>query len=257
MKQSKNYNKFVLVAMVVLLAVVLFMGGSTYAKYITTQEVPTQQATVAKWGYVITTNVDNFFGTDYTKSEGNYATVVADSGASVSASTVAKVVAPGTSGSMTISIRGKAEVLSKLTIEVTDANPIQLTQAPNESGLQDVSYEPIKWTVTGKTSEEMAAGELLRPTSLSGLKDYLDGLSNPSIDPNEEIYFELTISWEWAFEDNNAYDTMLGDLAALNSEELIAKYGAGKVPTGNTTMSIGLQVTVEQIQNEVQQNPTN
>ena len=39
--------------MAALLAVVLGMGGQTFAKYITTTAAPTQSAVVAKWGVVI------------------------------------------------------------------------------------------------------------------------------------------------------------------------------------------------------------
>ena len=52
----KKRSLFIVVAMVLLLAVVLGMGGTTFAKYITSKDVPVESATVAKWGYVITAN---------------------------------------------------------------------------------------------------------------------------------------------------------------------------------------------------------
>lgn len=208
MKNNRKY--LIVVAMLVLLAVVLFMGGSTYAKYLTQKDVATEQATVAKWGYVITENAEKFFGTDYTKGEGNTATVVADnSGESISAFSTTKVVAPGASGSMTLDINGKAEVLSKITFTVTgglnesvrndQAEAIQLTHA-NGAALNSV-YEPIKWTVTntGDTTLE----NLPTNATLAQLETWLEeGLNNEfaAVTPNTNINIELTISWVWAFE---------------------------------------------------------
>lgn len=255
MKNNRKY--LIVVAMLVLLAVVLFMGGSTYAKYLTQKDVATEQATVAKWGYVITENAEKFFGTDYTKGEENTATVVADgSGASISAFSTTKVVAPGASGFMTLDINGKAEVLSKITFTVTgglnesvrneQAEAIQLTHA-NGAALNPV-YEPIKWTVT--SAGDTTLDNLPTNATLAQLETWLEGLNTEfaAVTPNTNINIELTISWVWAFEQqNNAYDTMLGDLATGDADLLTTKY-ATNTPVGVTVMNFNLNVTVEQIQ---------
>lgn len=246
-KNNKNNRKnLVFVAMVLLLGVVLFMGGSTYAKYITEKDVISEQATVAKWGYVITENTTNFFGTDYTKANGTTATVVADDGASVESSTTSNVVAPGTSGSMTLSIIGQAEVLSKITFTVTgnnaaaNAGAIQLTEANGGS----VQYEPIKWTVTANDGNTAVLGTLPTNATLAQLETWLEGLNDDfaTINPNTNININITISWAWAFEGNNNYDTMLGDLAAGKTSHY------ANAPVGTTTMYFNLKVAVEQIQ---------
>ena len=71
MKLNKKQKRTATIAsMAALLAVVLGMGGQTFAKYITTATVPAQNATVAKWGVITTvsgtnttdkTAISNFF----------------------------------------------------------------------------------------------------------------------------------------------------------------------------------------------------
>ena len=54
MKLNKKQKRTATIAsMAALLAVVLGMGGQTFAKYVTTNRAEAEQATVAKWGVVI------------------------------------------------------------------------------------------------------------------------------------------------------------------------------------------------------------
>ena len=54
MKLNKKQKRTATIAsMAALLAVVLGMGGQTFAKYITTTQTETHTAVVAKWGFVL------------------------------------------------------------------------------------------------------------------------------------------------------------------------------------------------------------
>ena len=53
--KKTNRNTKLIILAIVLALVVLFLciGGSTFARYISSKNVPANQATVAKWGYIV------------------------------------------------------------------------------------------------------------------------------------------------------------------------------------------------------------
>ena len=135
-ENTMKFNKrksLIVIAMFVLLAVLIAMSGMTFARYISSKEVPTQSATVAKWGFVVSADADALFGSDYKGT--TLATVVANTEEqlSVSAESAAEgqtrglVVAPGTTGSMTFSITGEAEVRAQITVSMTNVQDVYLT----------------------------------------------------------------------------------------------------------------------------------
>lgn len=205
MKLNKKQKRTATIAsMAALLAVVLGMGGSTFAKYIETHNVETGQATVAKWGFVVTTNVNNLFGAEYGRADANdaYATIANKDG-KISVSGQDARVAPGTSGYMTITVNGISEVTSKLTIDMTDYTDVYVKE-----GIAEV-YNPIKWTLkegdntvfskvnTAKIDAELASYKIL-------------------LDAEQSISKTFTLTWEWDFletEEANKYDTILGHWA--------------------------------------------
>lgn len=244
MKKQGKKRALVLVAMVVLLAVVLGMGGTTFAKYITVEQVPTQQATVAKWGYVVTTNTNNLFGTKY---KGTGLATVNDSGTSVVAGGTSKVVAPGTTGSFDIDINGEAEVLSKLTIKFANDGKQAIALTKDVEGAT-VAYEPIVWTVVGTATVGSVS---ILPTghtndtkyNMAGLVELMEKLSQASIAANTTVAIDLTVTWTWAFytdDTKDNYDTALGYLIAGSEEKGEA--------AGQTTMKLEFNITLEQIQ---------
>lgn len=223
MKNNKKTKKVILgVCMVLMIALVCGMGAMTYSKYITTADKGTQQATAAKWGFVITANTDNLFGTDYTKAEGaSSATVVTENGVAVKASSTGNVVAPGTSGSMTITVNGSAEVRAKLTISMT-----------NTSDIFYDTYYPIKWTTLKKGTTA---------TTYTKLEDLSTALNETlTIEAGSSEERNIEISWAWAFDgQNDENDTMIGLLSN------------GKTTTDKQyckTLKFDLAITVEQIQ---------
>ena len=237
---------FIVIAMVLLLAVVLGMGGTTFAKYTTTKSAPTETATVAQWGFVVTASAADLFGEKYDNTG-----AISDTGAAVvsvnatadPADADVNVVAPGTKGEMTFSVNGTSEVLSKLTVDATTSKVIALTKDIDGTA---VDYEPLKWTVTGNATigtTDLLDGKTLTNLSIDDLCTLLDELSTASIAANTAVDIDLTVSWAWAFEvdaDTNVYETALGALIAGTTE-------AGSA-AGTTAVDFGLTVTIEQIQ---------
>ena len=120
-KTRGNKKLLVVLAMLFLLIAIFALGGYTFAKYITSQSTGTQQATVAKWGFVVNVIANDLFSEQY-KGEGVHATRD-EAGVNVqveTAGTAAKnnLVAPGTKGEMTFSVTGKAEVLAKIAASI-------------------------------------------------------------------------------------------------------------------------------------------
>ena len=230
----KNMKKKVIIiaAMVLLLATVLVMSMSTFAKYRTAATPASNSATVAKWGFVLTANADNLFPNQY--GEADAAEIadawVTDEGVSVKGKDGACVVAPGTTGYATLTVNGTAEVRAKLSFSVS-GNDIYLTKGDGDNAQ---TYNPIVWTLKeGDTT--LATGSLADITAHEVILEAGDVLSN-------KVY---TLSWTWAFEnaatgidglDANAADTMLA------SETLAEGY------TANKTLSFTLDAAIEQIQ---------
>lgn len=215
---NKKMKKCILaICMGLMIALVCGMGAMTYSKYVTKTDNGTQQATAAKWGFVITANTDKLFGTDYIKETGaSSATVVTENGVAVKASSTANVVAPGTSGSMSIAINGSAEVRAKLTISMTSTSDIFYD-----------GYYPIKWTIGENTYDNLAA--------LSAALN-----EDNTIEAGSTVDKNITISWAWAFEgQDDASDTMIG---------LLSKDEATTDKEYSLTLSFDLSITVEQIQ---------
>lgn len=251
MKQNKR--KFIVIAvMVLLLGLVLAMSGTTFAKYITTKEVPATQATVAKWGMVINANTNDMFATDYTKDGGAYAVKSNTDGVAVNAASAA--VAPGTTGSMTVNVNGVAEVKSKISFVVTDTQAIELKSLNSTN----VGYQPILWSVSINNEGVVSNPAEAQDKSLTEIVAYLNALTETNA-AGSTVNYQITISWEWAFEgvgEANNYDTILANAAFLNSaktsytnsEGLVDSTGTAVAAELNCILEFGLKVTVEQIQ---------
>lgn len=250
MKSRKNKKMLVAVAMVLMIALVAGMGAMTYSKYISSTTLPAQTATAAKWGYVVTTDVDDLFVSDY-KNDGSQATATVDGAGNivVNGTADAKVVAPGTSGSMAITLSGSAEVAAKLTFNITITSDISFD-----------GYNPIKWTL--KKGENPVDG--CENVTLATLKTKAAALSStiaPGDDSAAGIY---TISWVWDFEtDNatNARDTLIGlkatgttawtaikDVKCATGETYAVFTTEEKYNAIVTQVSFNIEVKLEQVQ---------
>lgn len=268
----KKKKFLTLVATGLMACLVAAMGGMTYSKYITTTKTETQQATAAKWGFVMTANTENLFGKMYNNAnketgkpatDGKPATIITTTtdGVSVKASSDKFIVAPGTKGSMTIAIDGTAEVRAELKLTAgTGLKEIYLKNYGTGDAV-NVNYYPIVWTLKG--------GDLDKSGTLN---EVLTELAKTSqiIEANTTYSKNYTLSWEWPLETsdtNNTYDTIIGfksygrswgDVVA--DDGTVTDYGISKYVGNltqaqyestdniNTTIVFDISVKIEQIQ---------
>lgn len=164
MRQTQNASKkdnrksILVIGLLLLLVAVIGFGGYTMSKYVTKKSVKDNKAQVAKWGFTIETqNVDKLFSDKYkaggtVASTGEALIVKADTDGT-------NLVAPGTKGSMSFTIGGKAEVKAKVTFDITaGSSDISLTYK-KDSAAQQETYAPVKWTLKkGEAAVEGCSG---------------------------------------------------------------------------------------------------
>ncbi len=272
-KNAKKTNKkpFLVAGFALLLALIGCVGGVTYSKYISKTDVPSTQATVAKWGYVVTANSDKLFGEKYAKDGATNTAIVDPTNGKVivSATSGTNVIAPGATGSMTITVNGTAEVMASLTIKIADGfKDISLSDAttPNKN-----TYNPLKWTATAKVtvdSVEGATDTIAENKTLSEVQTALNSYSQ-KFETAKTIKAEFTLSYTWEFERTGAEatttlvnstvtpettissdeaDTILGMLANGTISASDAQYGYASTWTAEKTVSFSLSATLAQIQ---------
>ena len=234
-------------AIALMVALVAAMGTMTYSRYITTTSEPTQTATAAKWGFAVNANISNFLSSDYTGT-GLATPVGAGTGVAVKAANI--TVAPGTTGSMTITVSGTAEVRAQFTLAI--AGGYTEISATTGGG----TYKPVKWTLTKKVG---SADPVPLVTASEDLADIADAMAseNAEIEANTTCNTVYTLSWAWALETgadddekaaNNKHDTAIGMYA---KEANLTNINAA---TGNTytdikpSFSFTLTATIQQIQ---------
>lgn len=223
------------------LATTCFLSG-TVAKY-STKGAVTDAARVAKWGVTIAADEDNntLFATS--------------NGATVNSSDTDKVVAPGTSDSVTMKLSGSPEVAVKVTLDVSGAdiklpakNGYKDYTSTNSAGTFDLAadYYPVVFTLTKNdngTSTEIKTGTLAEIKAFLADMDPITNEAQPWVDNypvNKNLgQVSYTLSWTWVFETNNdAADTYLGNVIA----------GTATDPTAVTaTGDVTLTVIVEQV----------
>lgn len=216
-------NKMMRLASALLIAVLLTTCAisGTFAKY-TTTGTGTDSATVAKWGVKITANGATFANTYATNDE----SVVGTIANSVIGGSSAKVIAPGTSGTMVAAtISGTPEVAVKVTYKAT----VTLTGWTVNT---DTYYCPLEITVG--TGEDAHTYKGTSYESAAKFKEAIETAINGYSDeyaPNTNLgTITVPVSWKWAFEGNDdVKDTALADLETA------------------PTIKIEVQVTVTQI----------
>lgn len=251
---QKNSNKksVFVIALLLLLVAVIGFGGYTMSKYVSSKS-DKGTANVAKWGFEVTAKGDGLFGKEYKYDAGKSASVVnTASGVTLTVSAASagegversNLVAPGTTGSMTFSITGTAEVRSKIEVSLT-GNDVVLKYTTDT--VADGEYAPVKWTLkkTGGT------GTLLNGGTFAQLTTELAKL-NATVEANATYANagEYTIEWAWAFEGgNDALDTFLGTIAYKPATTTDGTNTYTKVEEGtHTAISFNLSVSVTQLQ---------
>ena len=197
-------NKFLRLASVMLMLCLITTCAisGTFAKY-TTNDTGSDSARVAKWGVTVELSGASLFSDTYNSNK-------------VVGTSSAKVVAPGTSGTLAgITISGQPEVATTVSVsgsitfdgwEVSGSEycPIVVT-------VDGVNYQigTEADTATNMYYDDIADLEAALVTAISDLSASFnagDTLSGTGINS--------MISWSWGNEVDNAKDTVLGDLAA-------------------------------------------
>ena len=247
-KALKNKKVVMILAMVLMVALVAGMGAMTYSRYVSSADMgDAKVATVAKWGYVVTFNAADMFPNKYETDADSTLAVKADSGNDVvKVSSTNSIVAPGTTGSMTIVASGVAEVLAEFAIELEDGYAdITLVKADGSK------YNPIKWSL--KHGDDT----IVDKKSLAELATKLNEAK--IIQPSASINETFTITWEWALDSGaDTLDTLLGYFALNGNTTLtdaqLKSLGITDISTvikseGHVTgITFDLSATIKQIQ---------
>ena len=251
MKNMKR-KALIVAVMALLLVAILAMSVSTFAKYTTTKSYTSGSAAVAKWGFVVSVQAGSMFSDAYGAKDVAVSKAVAYGDAvNVKASSEGtKVVAPGTTGEMTFSITGTAEVLSKIEITVTAAD-VALTYNNGVDPAQ--TYNPVKWTLMKETATPgtYAAVAGNENVTLATIESTLEGWSVAELAPNTEFANagNYKLVWTWAF--SNA-STGITDAAADTVDEADTLLGSDLALPANyteaTTLSFDMTIAITQIQ---------
>lgn len=222
MRQTQNAQKkdnrksIFVIGLLLLLVAVIGFGGYTLSKYVTKKNA-SGKASVAKWGFTVSADAKNLLGSEY-KYDGTNSTVNAGGDkVTVKANTSAgNIVAPGTTGSMTFTIGGTAEVKAAIAVDMKVTSDVVLkyktTAAPEAT---PVEYYPVKWAL--KKTVDTTTTTVVENRTLAQLKDDLAKL-NATVEAGAEYAnaATYTIEWAWAFEVDeatNELDTFLGKIA--------------------------------------------
>ena len=249
--ERKNNKKItVIIALLLALIAILSFGGYTLSKYVTSGG-STGKAQVAKWGYTMEIDGSNLFGKNY-KFDDKASKVTKDTtGLTVKASGDYNVIAPGTTGSMTFTIGGQAEVKALIAMGITPEKDITLKLKKADG--QEIVYNPVKWTL--KKNGKVITG-LENKTLIDVAGAFHDMTSNPvsSVKKPGEVLEETTyeLIWAWAFEGTDTFtgitadelDTILGRCA---NDTSYASYGDWTIEKVCTKVEFKLDMQVTQL----------
>ena len=255
---NENKRKKVFLIATLLLALLLIFAFGTYSlsKYVS-KDSGEGNATIAKWGYKVKVDATNLFGQKYANtSKENPAQITTGDNNLVVQGTSGEVIAPGTTGSMTISVTGNAEVLAKLTYDFGESSipsytiTTQTTEEPETT--LTYTYAPVELT--------------LQQYKDSGFKTP-DGNAVTGLDATgSEVSLYYKITWKWAFtkegavkpneEGKDTYtltyddlDTIIGIYSSQDNEENVEYNGATyMVSSEKNAINLDLTISLEQQQ---------
>lgn len=195
--------------------------SSTFAKY-TTEGSATDTARVAKWGVTASVTGDVFAET-YAKNDSAF---TANANSVVSSETGENVVAPGTSGNLSaITLEGNPEVAVRVEANI-DLELVGWEYKENPEATAAM-YCPIVFKVGGTAVDvsacttldevEAAVEEAVIKAILGDTVTVADDTTGKkaSVDyaANTNLAAGTTaVTWEWAFDGDDAKDTYLGNL---------------------------------------------
>ncbi len=208
MTRKLNTTKLVALLAVLCMITSAFVG-STLAKY-TTSGKAEDNARVAEWGVKVTTNTDTAFGTAYADTN-------SDDGFTNTVEAEVDVVAPGTAGTLiSTTVTGAPEVA----VSISRTADLTLTGWTDANG--DV-YCPIVFTV-GNEDIKIDGTTITTLTQLEEAVENKVKVAATKLAANTNLgtTYDVTVTWAWNFDGNDANDTYLGDQAALNNASKIA-----------------------------------
>ena len=245
-ERKNNKKSAVIIALLLALIALLCYGGYTLSKYVTGSS-KTGTAQVAKWGYTMKVDGSNLFGKNY-KFDGVASKATADAdGLTVKASGDYTVIAPGTTGSMTFTIKGHAEVKALIAMGIHPKKDVVLKL--QKAGGEEIVYQPVKWTL--KKNDVVVTGAentTLTEVALTFHSDPVVGVKEPGAVLAETTY-ELV--WAWAFEGTETFtgitvdelDTILGRRA---DDASYAAYGDWTIKDVCTEIDFDFDMQVTQ-----------
>ncbi len=251
MRQTQNAQKkdnrksIFVIGLLLLLVAVIGFGGYTLSKYVT-EKKETGSASVAKWGFTVTSDAKNLFGANYEFKDGATNSTVTETNdaakLTVKADDNTKRVAPGTTGSMTFTIGGTAEVKAAVAINMTVTKDVVLKYtATGVTGVKE--YNPVKWTLK-KGANKLVENSTLAAIAAELNKAAYDETINPGADYTNAATY--TIEWKWDFEGgNDALDTFLGTIASTPSTTTYGNYT--KAEDTSTEIKFDLNISITQV----------
>ena len=205
-ERKNNKKTTVIIALLLALIAILSFGGYTLSKYVTSGG-STGKAQVAKWGYKMEIDGSNLFGKNY-KYDGVASKVTKDAdGLTVKANGVYNVIAPGTTGSMTFTIEGQAEVNVLIAMGIHPEKDVTLKL--QKAGGKEIVYHPVKWTLK-KNGDEVTGAINTTLHNVAGTfhSDPVVGTKKPGAVLGKTTY---ELIWTWAFEGTETFEGITAD----------------------------------------------
>lgn len=248
-ERKNNRKTAIIVALLLALIALMSFGGYTFSKYVTSGK-GSGTAKVAKWGYTASVDTTKLFGEAYKHVSTNVSTVDGTGTINVQADTAGrKIVAPGTTGSMTFTVGGQAEVRALLHTSLISTNDVVL-KIKKTADTAYTEYRPVKWTLE-KDGAPVAGATNVTLETISGVIA-TDALLNKEIDPNAELTSATyKLSWAWVFENNgetvldlsiDQVDTILGQMANRGTGYTPAGY---EIDTANSSTELKFDFTIQ------------
>ncbi len=203
MKKNKSMRIASALLVAGLLSTCVISG--TFAKYTTTGS-GSDTARVAKWGVTITAN-GTTFANEYAKDDDTVTGTITNS---VVGTSPAKVVAPGTSGTM-----ANAQISGTPEVAVAISYKADLALANWTIGDNSEYYCPISITINtttynGKDYDNAAAFETAVENAIAAVSQNITAGTDLS---NSSNVTPLSVSWSWAFEGTPMYTAVTGESA--------------------------------------------
>lgn len=208
--------------LICLLCLVLVSAALFYyiqAKYVSGGEDNTPEASVTRWGFTANINGDNMFGEHYVGGEIETDTTLDDYSYDVRAKAESTVIAPDTSGYMSFSVKGSAEVDAQVVLKASGGD-VKVTV---DEGGSKYEYRPIRWSL-----DVIDGSNVTNEINNGTLEELLERMEelNPIIKAGNTVDVEYRITWTWPLETgstteeierNNTLDSVIAAYLARNT----------------------------------------